>query len=182
MAVVGTGIPVGIEVRSGADYPSVRPPLSVDPAVPSIEEMSREFNRRHQAYRSAVMEGVFVIRPAEQVAAILDREVDVSPSQFRGVLLAMRAVLSTIDPSLVGGFAGSFINTTPEQRGDFTEIVVGGRRPLLDSLNAVVRQTAPSQGWMVVTDRLQDETVLLAFGQLYSNGSSSRAAFEHPLR
>jgi hypothetical protein len=183
-ALVHAGVPVGIEVRRGEDTPTVQPTHDGPIDAAALSVIIGNFNRTHRDYAASADDGVVVIRPVVHRSSVLDREVRVPPRLVVGLDNALRLAFSTIDAPLdtPGGVAGSYINTTPEMRGDNVPLRLSTSvLPLVSHLDSLVRQSG-QQGWFVVTEPTDDSVRLAEFGLLYRGGSLSKTHFSTAVR
>ena len=169
--------PAGFEMRESDDVAPLR-----STAVPegqstvALTEVVDAFNRVHRSYHAEIMNGVLVVRPIDRRVTFLDRPSPIrEPTTQIGVMRAIRFVLSPLNPRLLDGVViGSTLGLHAFE-GLSRSIALDGSQPrrVIDTLNQVAVQ-APG-AWQVVTRRVADETEIVQYGFIYTDGARTRS-------
>jgi hypothetical protein len=180
MALAYASVPAGLEIRESDDIPpSTRPQLTIDPARNiQASELARAFNSQRSDYDAALMGRVLVIRPTGSALPFLDQPSPIdSPLTVTGLMAAAREVFSVLDP----GLRGPILNSLGRD-SDRIPIVLDGRgaRKVIDTLNQIVLQAAPSHSWFVTTRKEPDGMRVVAFGIIEANGTRRTQRLRHP--
>lgn len=176
MLLTAASVPAGLEVRSADATPRGGQPdfhFDREPLV-SLPELVDVFNARHSEYRATIIDGVFVMRPADRTAAYLDSPTSIGKLKVTGVMMAGRRVFASLDPRLVagGGILGSYINLDSAQAGEDLVISLDGQgRLVIDLLNQIASQSR--RGWMVITTDDDRSPEVLKFGFMHRGGAST---------
>jgi hypothetical protein len=110
------------------------------------------FNDKQRAYRAALIDDVFVIRPAESRAAYLDARAPGMRLRTRGLSEATRWLFAPLDsrlapgePHIPGGLGGK------DEAGDAVQVDLNvDGRSILNVLNELVKQL-PNRAWLALT-------------------------------
>jgi hypothetical protein len=168
-ALANASVPSGLEIRESDDVPpSGRLTFKVDPErrVPA-SELVQTFNAQHRDYHAVMMRGVLVIRPIRGALPFLDEPSTIYPPvAVIGAMAAARRVFSILDP----GLSGVVLNSAGRE-GDKIPVLLDGSggRTVIDTLNQIVKQTAP-RTWVVTTRRQADDVRVVGFGFINAEG------------
>jgi hypothetical protein len=151
--LVESAIPAGIELHE-ADMPRTFPPaMTIDRnTTMPIAQLVAAFNDRQKAYRAALVDGVFVIRPAAGKAAYLDAAAPGPRVRVRGLAAATRRLFAPLDPRLASGDARAPVAAGgKDDAGDAVQVDVDTNgRSILNVLNTLAKQV-PNRAWLALT-------------------------------
>jgi hypothetical protein len=160
-------IPSGIEFRESDDIYPGPIDFNLDRNRTAADgELVRTFNDWHRDYHAVLMDGVFVIRPADGTVRFLDErsmiDLPVTVTALpTGGMGAERRLFSPLDPGLLGPTGGSSC------RVDNDPILLDGSggRNVIDLLNQIALQARAT--WYVTTRKHADDWQVAAFGMIY---------------
>ncbi len=125
------------------------------------------------------MDGVVVVRPIGPKAPYLDSPSNVELKTVNGLSKAASHIFAGLDPRLNagGGVAGSFVNSSPDQRGEFSAVVLDGRgHSVVEVLNQLATQSG--RGWVVETREDNGGARVRSFGLIHHQGVITRVGLE----
>lgn len=172
LLLANTSVPSGIEIHESDDlYPTPAPDFSLPPAarIPA-SDVVRAFNAAHSDYQARLMDGVFVIRPTNGRLEFLDMPSAIrSRAAIIGTTTAERRIFSHLDAELLQPVASS-VGGWAAANGLTAHVILDGtRRRVIDTMNQIVQQVPGA--WQVTTRQDGDETRIVSFGYIYTNGS-----------
>jgi hypothetical protein len=167
--LANASVPSGLEIREADDlYPKPPPDYTLDltQQVPA-SDVVKAFNAQHRDYQAAVLDGVFVIRPADASVRFLDEPSTIRPVvTIIGAMAAMRRVFAALDPEL----SGVVLNSLGHE-GENTPVALDGtgNHKVIDTLNQVAKQTRST--WQVKTRKHGKEWRVAEFGVIHEHGT-----------
>lgn len=165
--------PSGFETRELDDVAPLRSTAVPEgQATATLTELVAAFNRANRIYRAESIDGVLVVRPVEGRSRLLDSPSPIiQPTTQIGVMASIRRILLPSDPE--GVRAGSAMGLRAAEGLSKPITLDGsGSRRVLDTLNQVAVQTPGA--WQVITRRAADETQIVRYAFIYSDGVRMR--------